>query len=513
MQQKVWRGLALALTLAVTATACTAAGSGDGAASGSAGPPQRGGTLHVTRSESFDGWDQDKASAYASYQTLDAVLEPMVRSAANGKELEPGIATSWTYDPAKLAWTFVLRDGVTFSDGQPLTSADVAFSEGVWASGANFGSLYSGIKKVETPDAKTVVFDMATPFTTLPILMSWSSSGIMPKGYGGKTKKEFDTNPIGAGAFTVTSWSPGGTIVLARNPHYYLTGRPYVDQVQIDVVADGNERAVLFQSGQTDISEYVSLNTAKQYGTSTVALPASQVEHLSLNTTKAPFDNIDVRQAIASAIDYNAIAQGPAKSYGSAPNGILPPNLGHWAAPSQQAFNLNLDKARQLIASSGAKVDRPFEIVYDSGIGLDELIAQIVQSNLAEIGVTVKLTGLETGAFLDRAYGLSADMVLWSYGAISPDMVDPMGWILGTSWLFTGFETKTIGAQYAAYNAATSDQAKQKIVTQVQDDAIKNAQAIPLLDYQVLQAVNSRVQGFASAPWGLYYWDPIWIKG
>ena len=513
MRLKLLRGITIGITLALAATACTSHGSGSATGSAVAGPPQHGGTLHVTRSESFDGWDQDKASAYASYQTLEAVLEPLLRSAANGKDLEPGIATSWTYDPSKLTWTFALRAGVTFSDGKPVTSADVAFSEGVWASGPNFGSLYSAIKKVETPNPQTVVFDMSTPFTTLPILMSWSSSGIMPKDYGGRTKQQFETSPIGAGAFTVTSWSPGGTIILTRNPHYYMTGRPYVDKIQIDVVADPNERAVLFQSGQTDISEYVSPNTAQQYGDAIKALPASQVEHLSLNTTRAPLDNLDVRQAIAAAIDYNAIVKGPARGYGLTPKGILPPNLGHWAAPTQPAYTLNLDKARQLLAAAGVQVGRTFEIVYDSGDGLDDLVAQIVQADLAKIGITVKLTGLETGAFLDRAYGLSADMVLWSYGAISPDMLDPMGWILGTSWLFTNFETKTLKAQYNAYNAATSDQAKEQIVTQVQDDALKNAQAIPLADYQVLQAVSPKVHGFASAPWGLYYWDTIWIKG
>ena len=130
---------------------------------GDGGTPQRGGTLRVVRAESFDGWDPDKSSAYVSYQTTQAVLEPMVRFGSDGKSLEPGIAESWTYDDKRTAWTFKLRSGVTFSDGAPLTSADVAFSARTWADGPNFGILYSGIKRVETPSPDTVVIVTAQP--------------------------------------------------------------------------------------------------------------------------------------------------------------------------------------------------------------------------------------------------------------------------------------------------------------------------------------------------------------
>jgi peptide/nickel transport system substrate-binding protein len=407
----------------------------------------------------------------------------------------------------------VLRDGVTFSDGKPLTSADVAFSEGVWAKGPNFGALYAGIKKVLTPDARTVVFDLSGPDTTLPVIMSWSSSGIFPKDFGGRTESDYFDKPIGAGAFTVAEWSPGGRIVLKRNDIYYMPGRPYVDEVVIDVVADPNQAAAQFESGQADISEYVSPANAQQYGTSLVTLPTSQVEHLSLNTTRAPLDDTAVRLAIAHAIDYAAIAGGPFRGFGSPPQGIIAPNLPNWAPPSLPPFSQDVAEARGLLAGSQDPQPGPLELVYDSGLPDDGLVAQIVQSNLAAIGIDVKLTGLETGAFLDRAYGLNADMVLWSYGAISPDVIDPLGWILGTSWLFTGFETDTLLKQFFAYAATQSAQKKQMIITQIQNQALQNAQAIPLSDVQVLHAVADKVHGFSSAPWGLYYWDPIWLSG
>jgi peptide/nickel transport system substrate-binding protein len=172
---------------------------------------------------------------------------------------------------------------------------------------------------------------------------------------------------------------------------------------------------------------------------------------------------------------------------------------------------MDVEEAQRLLAGSGDPDPGSLELVYDSGIPADHLVAQIVQSNLAEIGIDVELSGLETGAFLDRAFGLDADMVLWSYGAISPDVIDPVGWILGTSWLFTGFETDTLLDQFFAYAATESAQEKQGIITQIQDQALEDAQAISLGEYQVLHAASDKVQGFASAPWGVYYYDPIWL--
>jgi peptide/nickel transport system substrate-binding protein len=503
----------LALAACSSSSGGSAAGTGASAGTAAAAPAgsaQPGGTLKVARAESFDGWNPDSAAAYASYQTLNAVLEPLVRVSADGSGLEPGIASKWTYDPKAMTWTFTLRDGVTFSDGTPLTSADVAFSAGEWAKGKNFGYAYANIKNVKAPDPLTVVFELAAPDSTLPVLMSWTSSAVYPKDFGGKAAKDFYNAPVGAGAFTVADWTPGGRIDLKKSAHYYLPGRPYLDGVQIDVVADANEESLLFESGQADIVEYVSAVNAPKYADAIVALPESQVEHLSLNVKKPALADPSVRKAIALGIDYAAIAKGAFPGHGTPAKGIIAPNLPNWAAPTVAPVARDVAAAKAELAKAATQPGT-LELIYDSGIPADGLVAQVVQSNLKDVGIDVKLTGLETGAFLDRAFGLDSDMMVWSYGAISPDVVDPMGWILGTSMLFTGADDAKLAQQMADYRAAETPEAKQKIVAQVQDDAAADGSAIPLADFQVLHAAGKNVNGFSSAPWGLYYWDPIWL--
>jgi peptide/nickel transport system substrate-binding protein len=230
-----------------------------------------------------------------------------------------------------------------------------------------------------------------------------------------------------------------------------------------------------------------------------------------METTRAPFDDLKVRQAVADAIDYKAISSGVLRGYGSAPNGILPPNIGHFAPPSLAYPSTNLDQARSLMASSHVKGPVTVNLIYDSGQPLDALMAQVIQSDLGKIGIQVRLDGMETGAFVGQAFGLKSDLVLWSYGAISPDGIDPISWILGTSWLFTGFPTKSLEAASVAYNSTTSDAKKEQIFAGIQDANIKDLQAIALSQFQILEGVQSNVHGFAAAPWGLYYYDPIWL--
>ncbi len=469
------------------------------------------GPLHVYRSESFDGWNLDAAAAYASYQTDAAVIEPLVRFAANGKDVEPGLAKSWKYDPATTSWTFVLQPGAKFSDGKPVTSKDVVFSHSVWSKGVNFGSSFSRIARVVAVNPTTVKFVMKSEDSVLPSLLSGSVGGIMPANFGGRTAKEYYAAPIGAGPYVVKKWTSGGRIRLAANPYYYDSSRPKIKEVTIDVVADDNELAILSQSGQADIVEFVSATTAGQYPKEKLKVqPPSQVSHVSLNVSAEPFNDLNVRRAVAAAIDYNSIVNGPFAGYASKPTGILAPNIGNWSAPSKPYFTTDLAAAKALIAKAGSSVTKNSpELIYDAGIGADALTAQIIKANLAKIGIDVKLTGLETLAFLDRAFGLKADMVLWSYGAISPDMSDPLGWIGGTGYLFTGYDQAKFDKQRTAFLSTTSAAAKKTAVVAIQDEAIDEAPSIALAETQTIGAVASNLEGYNAAPWGLYYYDTI----
>ncbi|MDR9452212.1 MAG: ABC transporter substrate-binding protein, partial [Acidimicrobiia bacterium] len=335
-------------------------------------PSEGGGTLTAVRFESFDGWVLDSAAAYSSYQTHLAVMEPLLRFGADGVSLEPGLAESWVYDPEGLTLTFTLQENARFSNGEPVTAEDVAFSLDVWRAGPNFGLSWESIAAV-TGEGNQVVLELAYPDNTITPIMASSVSGIMPKDFAGMTEEEYYNSPIGAGPFVVDEWSLGGRIVLSPNPYFYDPERPKVDELVLEVIADETERQILFQSGDVQINEYLSPTIAPQYDPADVyKCTIHSVEHIGMNVLRPPFDDPLVRQAVAYAIDYEAIDAALGEYFGL-PSGILAPNIWNWVPPTKPYFRRDLAKAQDLMGQSAAAGGADVELIYDSGNELDTL--------------------------------------------------------------------------------------------------------------------------------------------
>lgn len=495
--------LFLALLLAAVSFSLSACGGSSSA------PEATGDSLTVLRTESFDGWNLDGSSSYATFQTTPAVLEGLLRAGSDGKSVVPGLADKWDYDPKKLTWTFHIRDGAKFSDGSPVTSKDVAFSEKVWASGTNYGHAFAAVKRVLTPNERTVVFEMSEPSLPFDTTIAASISGVMPANFGGKTRQEYYQHPIGAGPYKVEQWSVNGKIVLTANPHYYAPDRPGYRRLVCDVVTDENERSLLFTSGDAQIVEYVPAASASSYGEDAIEpLPPSQIYHVSLNTTKGPFANPDLRRAVAYGLNYNNIINGPLKGYATEAKGVLPTGLPSWTAPDEPYFETDLAKAKKLVAASGVSHPK-VELIYDSGSEEYATIAQIIKTDLGKVGITVVTTGLETGAYEERAFTLDADMVLSFYGAITPSMIDPIGWMVATSWLFSGYDVKGLEEQFAAFGRATSEAGQTKVVSEIQNDSVADVPVVAMAESEVIHAVAPGIDGFKPAPWGLFYYDDL----
>jgi peptide/nickel transport system substrate-binding protein len=474
--------------------------------------PEAGGALTITRYEVFGGWLLDAAAAYGDYSTQLAVMEPLLRFGEDGIDLYPGLAESWVYDPDGLTVTFTLQEGARFSNGDPVTAEDVEFSLGVWREGPNFGASWDSVAAV-SGEGREVVLELLYPDNTIESIMSSSVSGIMPKDFAGMTADEFYQNPIGAGAFVVAEWSPT-RIVLTPNEFFYDPERPKVDEVVLEVLTDEVERQILFEAGDTQINELLSQTIAPQYDPADIYFAREHaIEHLSLNVLRPPFDDPLVREAVAYAIDYEAIVAGLGEEYYSLPTGILPPNIRNWVPPTEPYYRRDLAKAQDLMDQSSAAGGVDVELLFDSGAEIYPLMGQILQVNLAEIGINVTLAPLETGGFLDRAYSIDADMTMWGYGAITPDMSDPMFWIMSTGWLFSGQETDTLFGDFLTYAEAPDEAGMHAVVTKIQDEAFTYAASIAVAQGHYLFAVDQNLTGFWSAPWPLSYWDTIALGG
>ena len=471
-----------------------------------AAAPKRGGTLRVARTEAIDGFKLDGQITNATYQVSQAVMEPLLRFNPDGRSVDPGLAESYSMAADGRSITLRLAKEVKFSDGRPVTPADVTFSVDLWKKGPNYGPIYSVIKSVTTLDDRTVRFDLASPNTSLPAFLTWSIAGIVPKDFDGRSEQDFWLQPIGAGPFMVKHWQAAGDIAMVRNPHYYRPGLPYVDTL-ISSLPDVNQQVLQFRSREVDIVEEISALYAPRFpGNRRIESPTHFTDVLLFNTKYAPFNDVRVRRAMALAIDYSAIANGLYKGFAEYPTGFLPPNIGMWAPPDKPYFRQNLVAARKLVAVTGL-ANKTFELTYPVGFGL---ISQIVQRSLQMIGVQVKLVPTDTGTFVSNTYSGKFQLAIWSYNAISPSIADPVSFILSTNYFFTGYPPQHLQAALQTFFAGKTVAEKRAAVVRMQNQGEEEIPFVALDHYHITTAVQAGIHGVRPSPWGSYYYDGVW---
>jgi peptide/nickel transport system substrate-binding protein len=347
-----------------------------------------------------------------------------------GKDLNPApdLAASWKAAADGMSWTFTLRDGVTWSDGQPFTADDVAytFNEIVLKPdvGANGRGNFSAVKDVQVVDSRTASFNLNRPFAALPSYLAYNA-GILPRhvfqGAGDPWQlTSFNKGtPVTTGPFKIESFTAGQSVVLARNDQYYA-GKPLLDKLVFKVVPDANTQIAQALSGELQImildnkAAVDRLKGAK--GLSVQPRTLVQYYWLALNQTDARFQDLKVRQAIEYAIDRNAIIQAVEKGYGSIANSAIVPALKAYYDPSQESkYGYDPQKATALLQQAGwtpgadgtlQKDGQPFSFTMDVGQrGVLQPTNELIQQNLKKVGIQADLNSMEWNAYIQELAG------------------------------------------------------------------------------------------------------------
>lgn len=399
-------------TISWLLAACGVSPSGSPAASGSAaaGGPRTGGTLVINYLDEIPALEPHTSPATASVRFFQLIYTTLLRF---DKDLNPvsDLAETWDVSEDGLTYTFMLRAGLKFSNGEPLTSEDVKFSfdrildPDVPAIGASF---YSEVDSVEAVDPTTVVFHMKNPAAAIPVYLAGTESVIISKKIaeaGDLTKIE---NAIGSGPFKVDEWVPDSHMTLSRNPNFYEEGKPYIDGIRVNIVP--NEDAVLasFASNATDFAVSLDGRFGKQAqaaGGLNVLSTEALAYYLFFNQTAVePINNPKVRDALNYALDREGIIQAASLGEGS-PSGPIPPANTLWAKPTSSwpQYTRDVDKARQLLSDAGLPDGFTFKMLTQTSDPVNApTIAETVQAQWAEVGVTVEIELMEFSAWVQH---------------------------------------------------------------------------------------------------------------
>jgi peptide/nickel transport system substrate-binding protein len=252
---------------------CALAASGWVAAQGLAGAhtarqavgadtPKHGGSITIARIEDSQSFDKTNVFQNESIWLCEQINESLYTVKPDGKTLEPWLATSYTASKDGKTYTFKLRKGVKFSNGQPMTSADVKFSiDDARAQKKGWGYLDAAIKSITAPDPDTVVFHLKYRWAPFVADIALFANGIIPKNFAGQSRTDFYKHPIGTGPFMWDSRVVGRSVTFKRNPDYWQTGKPYLDKVTWTYETDENTRELQLRGNQIQIDEFPPFNS------------------------------------------------------------------------------------------------------------------------------------------------------------------------------------------------------------------------------------------------------------
>lgn len=406
----VWTAAALLLTAALLAAPGGAAAK----------------VLNFALSGNPDSLDPHKTAGTLTFQTLKSIYDTLVEPDQDGK-LVPALAESWTVSEDNLKWTFHMRPNVSFHNGDPLTAADVKATLARVMDAAIASPKakeFQAIAAVDTPDEATVILTLGEP--SAPLLASLASGwgAILPKKLI-DAGHDFASSPVGTGPFVFKEWVRDSQIVLAKNPNYWMQGLPKLDGIVMHIIP---ERAVQVQgliSGQLDVSyiidqDDIPLLEASNQVTVEKSLSAL-ILVMSINCSKAPLDDLRVRQAINHAIDKQKVLD---VAYGGGkPIGTFMDFGNAYYKDFTELYPYDPEKAKALLAEAGVGKDVSLELVLPQNYELHVKAGEMYQDMLAKVGLAAKIKLVDWSTWISDVYrGGKFDLtVIGHTGKLDPD--------------------------------------------------------------------------------------------
>lgn len=368
-----------------------------------AGAPVYGGSIVVGIQQDVDSLDPHKATAAGTKEILFNIFEGLVKPDENG-DLMKALASDYTISEDGLVYTFTLREGVKFHNGNAVTAEDVKYSL-ERASGLLDGtpliSSLSVLTSVEILDEKTVQVTVGSANTEL--IYSFVAA-IIPAGSG----EEESGTPIGTGPFSYVSYKPQEGIVVAKNPDYWQQGLPYLDEVNFKIVNSPDTALLELKGGSIQIYPYLTDSQANELTDSfqILSAPSDVVQALFLNNAVEPLNDVRIRQAICYALDLDMVNEFVAGGGATLVSSAMLPTLHTYYVDLTDTYGTaaNIQKAQELMTDAGYPNGFDLEITVPSNYEYHMQTAEVVAEQLKAAGINATINPVEWSSWLSDCY-------------------------------------------------------------------------------------------------------------
>lgn len=430
-------------------------------------------------------------------------------------ELEPGLATEWEEVEENL-YEFKLREGVTFHNGEPFTAEDVAFTLHRAVESPTIGHIVGSVDPdtIEVVDDYTIRVGTSDTFGPFITHLAHPAVAILNEKAVEEAGEDYGvTTAVGTGAFKFDEWVSGTKVVTSRYEDYWGDA-PELDGIEFSTVADPSVRLIEIESDAVDIAYDISpsdLDSVEENEDLTLFnTPNLGSEYLGFNLKNdTPLQDKEVRKAIAHAVDVEAIVDTVYMGVGEQMSGPIN-ELVFGFNESLEPYEYDVDKAKELLTDAGYP-DGGFNLSLYVGDNSQERIrvSQVLSEALAEIGVTVEVTQMEWGSYLDATAVGEADMFLLGWTTVTTD---------ADYGLYPLFHSNSFGeAGNRSFYAndrvdelldlgryTTGQDEREGYYEEVQEIVHDELPWVFLQTRQNVTAVNNRVNGFEHHPTGSY---------
>ena len=437
-------------------------------------------------------------------------------------EMQPHalLADRWEVAADGLSWTFHLRPGVKWHDGQDFTSADIAFSLGVWKTRHARGrQSYAPVTSVDTPDPHTAIFRLSRPAPYLATKFSSYESPVIPRHVFEGTDISANpatTAPIGTGPFRFKEWARGNHVILERNPDYWDEGKPYLDRIVFRFIADASSRAAALETGEAQLgaltpvplSEMARLTATPNLMATTAGYDyMAPVLLLQINVRRKPFDDRRVRQALAYAINRDQLTRTVWFGFGKPATSPVPSVIRAWYTTEGVAtYPFDPKRAEALLDEAGLKRGadgKRFHMQLDPlAQGSDYLrSSEFIKQQLGRIGVEVELRTGDYASYVRRLYTDYEFDTTVNYNGAFPD---PSAGLQRIYWskaaqrgvpsvAITGYEDAAMDHDFEDALIQNDAKARWDDFADMQRRAMVDLPLIPLMEMRFITVASKRL--------------------
>lgn len=461
--------------------------------------------------------DVSAMSVFTHSTIEDEIVHPMlfdtlVYGSNDDPGYVPGLAESWSFDAASNSYTFRLRGNAAFSDGSPLTAADVVYSlNAAKEMSQNYKGMLAGVTAAEAVDEHTVKVSLAGTDNVFMSGLTWVY--ILPENMKGMEPEAFFAAPVSSGPFALAEWTPGASMSLAKNPNYWNAASTVLDQVDMKIIQGDNERLAAFQSGDIDIYENVRFDFIDQIPEAQrhVVSPTARTMFLYTNNYKPPFDNIEVRKALSYAVDRDAIREALWPGLSVPVQGMLMPGTAGAVPADNGTWDYDLETAKATLAASptpGAEIRLSAAYIR----GVDEVLVQAVQAQLQEAGYQVTLNVSDFNTILGQV--LNGDFDVWLLGntTFGTTVAEMFAFYAGAFGPLGGWDLDAVGAALEKYRVAPDAAGREAAVREFENMMRDTFTAVPVGHPDTVFAIADGVEGFDTLQTTAYRIDRISVN-